>query len=309
MKVGILDFSGLVRAYKTTSKEIRLLKKEITVQGHKPIVYKVEKTLIVFDGRTAEIQMKNKKIVECDILIPRFSLSNNIDLEVSIVKQFELMGIPVLNGYMSLLRAKNKLRTLQILTRKGLPVPTTIVVRKIKFIDDAIKKVGGYPVILKSPFGSYGAGVVIVESRRSLYSALDIILDSLRSNIILIQEYVAESAASDYRAFVLGGKVIASMMRQAKQGDFRSNVHLGGEAFKVKLTKEEKSMSVKATKALGLKMGGVDLLRTKNGPVVMEVNGNPGFTALMEVSGVDVPKEIVKYALSLAKKKKKKKSS
>jgi ribosomal protein S6--L-glutamate ligase len=304
MKIGVLDFSGLSKGSSTTPKEVQYLKDAIEKQKHEPVIYKAEKCLMVFDFKTSGIVYNGKNIDPCDVLIPRFAMTSNVDLEVSILKQFQLMGIPVINGYIPLTRAKNKLRTMQILTRKGIPVPKTIVVRKIKYIDKAIEKVGGYPVILKTPFGSYGAGVVIVESRRSLFSALDVILSSVESNIMLIQEYVAEAEACDYRAFTIGDRVIASMKRKAKTGDFRSNIHLGGEASKVKLTDEEIKMAVKATQALGLKMGGVDILRSKTGPVVMEVNGNPGFYNLMHITGIDVPGEIVKFAVSVAKKRK-----
>ena len=192
LQIGILDYSDLSRASgrlsPTTIKEIKALREEIKEMGHKPIIYKVPKCQMYFHGRKSEILYNNKKIKGCDVLIPRVAVTSKLDLEVSLVKQFQLMDIPVINKYLPILRAKNKLRSMQILTRRSLPVPKTIVVRKFKYIDDAIEMVGGYPVILKSPYGSYGAGVVIVESRRSLYSALDVIWLSMKTNIILIQD-------------------------------------------------------------------------------------------------------------------------
>ncbi len=305
LRIGILDFTGLTAktptASKTSIKEVNSLRDEIKKAGCLPRTYKVEKCQLYFHGRKSEILYNNKKIIGCDILIPRVSVVSNVDLEISIVKQFQMMDIPVLNEYLPIARAKNKLRTMQILTSKSIPVPRTVVVRKLDYIDEAINLIGGYPAILKTPFGSYGSGVVIVESRRSLYSALDIIWRSAGSNIILIQEYVAEADGSDYRAFVVGDRVVAAMQRTAKAGDFRSNLHLGGAASRVKLTEEEEKLAVRATEALGLQISGVDILRSANGPMIMEVNSNPGFTGLAGISKVNVAKAIVDYSIAFAK--------
>lgn len=306
LRVGILSFSGLALNGNTGAKAVKstqLLRDAIKKMGHVPITYKVEKCQMYYHGRQSEILYNNKKIKKCDVLIPRVSISANLDLEISIVKQFQLMNIPVVNEYLPISRAKNKLRTLQILTKHGVPVPKTLVVRKIEYIDDAVKLVGGYPVILKTPFGSWGSGVVLVESRRSLYSALDIIWKNMDSNILLIQEYIAEAGGSDYRAFVVGDKVVASMKRTAKSGDFRSNLHLGGEGEKVLLTDEEQKLAVRATQALGLKISGVDILRSAKGPLIMEVNANPGM-GIIQVSGVNVAEKMVQFAVEFSKKKK-----
>lgn len=306
LKIGILDFTK-INAYSsdpspTTLMEIRLLKEAIKRRGHKPVLYKVGKCQLYFNSRKSEILYNNKKIHGCDVLIPRFSPSFSVDLEVSVVKQFQMMNIPVVNSFLPIVRAKNKLRTLQILTKRQIAVPRTIVVRRLKFIDEAIEQVGGYPVILKTPYGSYGAGVVLVESRRSLYSALDVIWRVGDTNIILIQEYVAEADGSDYRAFVLGDKVVAAMKRTAKAGEFRSNLHLGGAAQKAKLTDEEKKLAIKATEVLGLRMSGVDIMRSKHGPVIIEVNANPGFVGLAKISGIDVAGAVVDYAIKIISK-------
>ncbi len=304
LQIGILDYSDISKSYgglsPTTLKEMQALREEIKKAGHIPVTYKVPKCQMYFHGRKAEILYNNKKIRGCDVLIPRVAVTSKIDLEVSLIKQFQMMNIPVINDYLSISHAKNKLRTLQILCKKNLPVPRTIVVRKFEYIDEAIKNVGGYPVVLKTPFGSYGAGVVIVESRRSLYSALDVIWMSMKTNIILIQEYVAEAYGSDYRVFVVGDKVVAAMKRTAQQGEFRSNLHLGGAASLVKLTEEEERIAVKSTQAMGLKIAGVDILRSNHGPVIMEVNSNPGFFGLANITGINVAKAVVEYAIDFA---------
>lgn len=312
LKIGILDYSDLTKASgglsPTTLREMQALREEIRKRGHKPITYKVPKCQMYFHGKKAEILYNNKKINSCDVLIPRVAVHSNLDLEVSLLKQFQLMGVKVLNGYLPIQRGKNKLRSLQILTQKRIPVPPTIVVRKFEYIDEAIKKVGGYPIILKSPFGSYGAGVVIVESRRSLYSALDVFWMTMNTNIMLIQEYVAEADGSDYRAFVIGDRVVASMKRTAKKGEFRSNLHLGGEAAAITLTEEEQRIAIKSTHALGLSIAGVDILRSNDGPVIMEVNSNPGFDGLSRVTGINVAEKIVDYAIEIAEKNRTKKN-
>jgi ribosomal protein S6--L-glutamate ligase len=306
-RIGILDFSGMYassrNATQDRSKQVNMLREAIKEQGHVPVTYRVEKSQLYFHGRKAEILYNNKKINSCDVLIPKVAASVDVDLEVSIVNQFQLMGVPVVNGYLPISRAKNKLRTLQILTRYGVPSPCSIVVRRMEFIDEAIKKVNGFPVVLKTPFGSWGKGVVLVESSRSLYSALDVLWRGNReSNIIIIQAYVAEAEGSDYRAFVLGDKVVAAMKRTAKPGDFRSNINVGGVGEKVTLSEEDQKLAVRASQALGLKMSGVDILHSKSGPLVMEVNANPGFVGLSNVSGTNIAAEIVKYAVTLAKK-------
>jgi ribosomal protein S6--L-glutamate ligase len=307
IKIGILDYSGILMGFglkREPFSEIQILKDKIEDMGHKMVSYGVEQCQLFFHGRKFEVLQQNKPIELCDVLIPRLDLVARTDLEVSLIKQFQLMNIPVVNRYMPTLNAKNKLRTMQILSKKGIPVPKTIVVRKFEYLDAAIEAVGGYPVILKSPFGSFGVGVIILESRRSLYSALDFIVNNVKSNMLMIQEYVAEADGSDFRAFVVGDRVVAAMRRTAKKGDFRSNLHLGGEASKVVLTKQEQSLAVKAMKALGLQVAGVDLLRSKKGPMVMEVNSNPGFVGLTNVTGIDVAKEIVKYAVQFAREQK-----
>lgn len=311
LQIGLLDFSTVSRLSgrgSPAAKEIQALRNAIRKAGHVPVTYKVEKCQMYFHERHSEILYNNRQIKGCDVLIPRVAITTNITLEVSIVKQFQLMGIPVVNGYLPVQSAKNKLRTLQILTRRNLPVPRTVVVRQIQYIDEAIDRIGGYPVILKSPYGSFGTGVVIVESRRSLHSALDVLWMSMKSNILLIQEYVAEADGSDYRAYVIGDNVVASMRRTAQKGEFRSNLQLGGEAMAVELTPEEKKLAIRATQILGLQISGVDILRSKRGPVVMEVNANPGFLGISEVTGINVPGEIVSFAVKFAHKHRQKKA-
>ena len=317
LRIGVLDFSGVTpssliggapsgNGIKKVRDQIKVLKRAIKDEGHTPVIYKVEDSQLFFDKKSAEILYKNHKIKGCDVLLPRIDFSLNIDLELSIIKQFQMMGIPVVNKYMPIARAKNKLRTMQILTNSRIPVPRTVVVRRFEYLDEAIKSVGGYPVILKVAYGTYGIGVVLLESRRSLYSTLDILWKHSGSNLVLIQEYVAEAQGTDIRAFVVGNKVVAAMKRVAKAGDFRSNLDLGGEAQRAKLNEHEEKMAVRATKALNLDISGVDIIRTKRGPVIMEINSNPGIAGITTTTGVDVASEVIRYAIKVANKKLKK---
>lgn len=317
LRIGVLDFSNVTPnsivgggpgggSITKVSRQIRKMADAIRELGHTPVIYRVEQSQLFFDNKKAEILYKNKKIKGCDILLPRIDFCLNIDLELAIIKQFQMMGMTMINEYLPISRAKNKLRTMQILTKEKIPVPKTVVVRRFEYLDDAIKMVGGYPVILKTPFGSYGVGVVILESRRSLQSTLDVLWKYSRSSLLLIQEYVSEAFGSDYRAFVVGDKVVAAMKRTAKPGDFRSNLDLGGEASPVKLDPLEEKLAVSASKALGLEVSGVDILRSKKGPVILEINSNPGLVGITKATGVDVAAEIVKYASKVARKNMKK---
>jgi ribosomal protein S6--L-glutamate ligase len=316
IRVGILDFCNIQNAerssinmsrakseiYKPSLKGYALLSSAIKKLGHQPIIYYPEHCQLLFDYDRPEILYKGKLVKGCDVVIPRINVVSNIDLEISVIKQFELKGIPVVNSYFAISQALNKLRVLQILTKAGIRVPKTVVVRRFEYLDDSLKMLGGYPVILKTVFGTHGKGVAIIESRRSLYSALDILWKYSSSSLMLIQEYIADSENADYRAFVIGNKVVASMKRVAAFGDFRSNLNLGGKATAARLTKEEEKMAISAARAMGLDSCGVDILRTKNGPLVMELNPCAGLVGIGKASGVDVPTELIKYALSLVKK-------
>ncbi len=300
--IGFLDFTGtFLRSKKRSFNPITVLAEKAREMGHVPRIYRVEKCQMFFDGDEAILLEKNKPLKPCDVLIPRVDLLMRLEVELAILEQFRFMGIPIINDYLPTLNAKNKLRTMQILNDRQIAVPKTVIVRKFEYLDRAIEEVGGYPVVLKSVFGSYGVGVVIVESARSLYSALDLILERMDSNIIMIQEFIADANGSDYRALVIGDRVVASMERRAKTGEFRSNLELGGDALPAKLNPEEQKIAIMSTRALGLQISGVDILRTKKGPVVMEVNANPGFKGLMETTRVDIPKAFIKFAVNFAR--------
>lgn len=295
MKIGILSYYHTSK--RAAPEEIRLLK-EARALGHKARIIRVVQCQLVFDGANPTVLLEGKTFPKLDVIIPRATVLKYVELQTALLKQFQLMGIPVINGFRPINRAKNKLNTMQILNHKGIAVPRTVVVRRMKEIDWAVKYLGGLPVIIKAPFGTYGSGVVISESKRSLTSALDAMWGGKDISVLLLQEFIKESKGKDIRVFVVGGKVVASMMRAAVRGEFRSNIELGGAGESVEITAEEADISIRATAALGLEVGGVDIVRSKTGPLILEVNGNPGFKKLEEVSGVNVARAIIEHATS-----------
>ena len=278
MMIGILRYSW--SREKVSARSIleaeKLLINAAKARGHTARVLRADKCELSYANGKMKVLYAGKKFPAMDVIVPRANVTSNVDLLLPLNKHLLLMGVPILNGYMPIMRAKNKIRMLQILSYKGIPVPQTVVLQHLDYLDAAIERVGGFPVILKTIAGSLGKGVVIVESRRSLLSALDMILTQEHWRILLVQEFVEEAEGKDIRAFVVDGKVVASMERTAAIGDFRSNISAGGIGTPIDLTHEEVQLSLEATAALGLDLAGVDLLRTKKGPMVMEVNANPG---------------------------------
>lgn len=300
MKIAILSFESVNK--RAEKEELRLLQ-AVRELGHIGKIFRADKCQLVYDQNHPRVFYDAKIFPAYDVLIPRASILRNVELQIAIVKQFQLMGMPVVNTYYAISRAKNKLRTMQILDHYNIPIPKTIVVRDLKYVNsDILKQVNGLPVILKTPFGSYGSGVVIAESKRAVTSALSFLWKQGGVNIILLQEYMKESKGKDVRIFVVGSRVVSAMVRSAQRGEFRSNIELGGKGEKVELTKEEEEIAIKAVKALKLEVAGVDIIRSKKGPLVIEVNANPGFKTLEEVTGVDIAKPIIEYAVKKAMK-------
>jgi len=291
MKIGILSFKPSGR--RAAEEELRI-KVAAERLGHKAQIFRSERCQLVYDGKSERVLYMGKRFPKIDVLIPRASILNNVDIRLSVVKQFQQMGVPVVNEYMSIARAKNKVRTQQILHSLGLPTPHTVVIHDKSALNAAIDAVGGAPVILKDPFGSYGSGVVIAESKRAARS----VLDAMATPILMVQEYISESGGKDTRVFVVGNKVIASMERSAQAEEFRSNVELGGETRPVEVSDRYAQIAIASTKALGLEVSGVDIIETKKGPAVLEVNGNPGFKALEAATGVNVAEAIVLHAIA-----------
>jgi len=302
MRIGLLSFKpGATIRSKKLPEDIKMLRDAVKDLGHKHRIIREDKCQIYFTRTRPKLLYAGKPFPKVDVIIPRFSALSNVQLRATVLQQLEVLKIPVIQSYISVVRAKNKLRTLQLLTQKHIPVPRTIVVQRFEYLDTAIRRVGGFPIILKTPFGSLGKGVAIVESKRALHSAFDLLLTSPDFTSILIQEYVREAKGKDIRVYIVDGKILAAMERVAAKGDFRSNLAQGGIGKTVKLTKAEEKISLDAAKALNLKVAGVDILRSKEGPMVMEVNCNAGLVGITKITDIDIAKKIVKYAIKYAK--------
>lgn len=227
-----------------------------------------------------------------DAIIPRIGAKRTF-FGAAILRQFETMGVYTINRSIAITRSRDKLRSLQLLARKGVDLPATGFAHAHGNIQDLMSIVGGAPFIIKLLEGTQGIGVVLVETEKTAESVLQAMLE-LGSNLI-VQEYIKESNGSDIRCFVIGDKVVAAMRRQAKPGDFRSNVHRGGSAEPVKITKAERELAVTAAKVMGLHMAGVDLLRSSRGPLILEVNSSPGLEGIETATGLDIATLVIQH--------------
>ncbi|MCE9788679.1 30S ribosomal protein S6--L-glutamate ligase [Shewanella chilikensis] len=237
-----------------------------------------------------------------DAVIPRIGAGITF-YGTAVVRQFEMMATYTLNSSMGISRSRDKLRSMQLLSRKGIGLPVTGFANKPSDIPDLIDMVGGVPLVIKLLEGTQGIGVVLAETRKAAESVIEAFM-GLKANI-MVQEYIKEAQGADIRCFVLGDKVIAAMKRQALPGEFRSNLHRGGTATLVKLSPEERSIAVRAAKTMGLNVAGVDILRSNHGPVVMEVNSSPGLEGIEAATGKDVAGAIIEF---IAKQKRKSKA-
>lgn len=235
---------------------------------------------------------KGQKITEIDAIIPRIGASITF-YGTAVVRQFETMGVYTLNSSLSITKSRDKLRSLQYLSQKGIDMPITGFAHSLANTKNLIEMVGGVPLVIKILEGTQGKGVMLVESYQGAENVIDA-FRGLKANI-LVQEFIKEADGADIRCLVVGDKVVASIKRQAKDGDFRSNLHCGGRSSQVKITKEERAIAVKASKILGLNVAGVDILRSNRGPMVIEVNSSPGLRGVEEATGKDVAGHIIEF--------------
>lgn len=248
---------------------------------------------LIFDGASHEVIWRGRAVPPPSVVLPRIGASVT-EYGLAVLQQFDLQEIPILNP--SFQRARDKLRCLQILSRNHVPIPKTLMTRDPADIARMIDRIGGAPVVLKLLQGTQGIGVMLAESTQAAESVLDT-LWGLGQNI-LIQKFLSESRGRDVRAFVVGGEVVAAMRRRAKKGEFRSNIHRGGRGEPIgRLRESYRQAAVAAVAALGLHLAGVDMLETKEGPAVMEVNPTPGLEGIEETTGVDVAGVIADFTL------------
>ena len=235
------------------------------------------------------VRYKGEELPKYDAVIPRIGASVTF-YGTAVVRQFEMMGTFSVNESVAISRSRDKLRSLQLLSREGIGLPRTGFANKANNTKDLIKTVGGAPLVVKLLEGTQGIGVVLAETNKTAEAIIEAFM-GLNANI-LVQEFVKEASGVDIRCFVIGNKVVAAMKRQGAEGEFRSNLHRGGSATLVKLTPQERATAVASAKAMGLGLCGVDILQSKNGPVVMEVNSSPGLEGIEKATDKNVAEMI-----------------
>lgn len=287
MKIAILS-NG------TGNYSTKRLKEVAIARGHEVKVIKYRECYASIEKNNPTVSYRGEDLSKFDAVIPRIA-SYMTRYGTAIVRQLEMQGTYTVSSSIAINRSRDKLRSMQVLAKAGVGIPKTVFSRNSTDIDDLIEKLGGTPVIIKLARGTHGNGVVLAESKKAAKSVLQAFyLSNEDGTNILIQEFVKESAGTDIRAFVVGGRVVASMKRQSLDDDFRSNLHKGGEGTIVKLTEEERKMAIKAARAMGLNIAGVDLMRSERGPLILEVNASPGF-GIEKVTGRDVATPIIEY--------------
>ncbi|MEL6815917.1 MAG: 30S ribosomal protein S6--L-glutamate ligase [Cyanobacteria bacterium J06598_3] len=285
MKIAILSRNSSL--YST-----RRLKEAGEDRNHEVRIIDYLRCYMNITSRNPQVLYQGKPLEGVDAVIPRIGATNTF-YGTAVIRQFEMMDVLVANESQAISRSRDKLRCLQILSKQGIGLPVTGFAHSTKDIDGLIGIVGGAPLVIKLLEGTQGIGVVLTETQQAATSVIEA-FRGLNANI-LVQEFIAEAKGADLRCFVVDGKVIAAMKRQGAPGEFRSNLHRGGNAEQIKLSPAERKTAVQAAKAMGLKVAGVDLLRSAHGPVVMEVNSSPGLEGIEKATEVDVAGKIIEF--------------
>jgi ribosomal protein S6--L-glutamate ligase len=273
------------------------LKEEAEARGHNVRVVNYAKCYMTIEQNNPIVSYEGEDLTDIDVVIPRIA-AGLTKYGTSVVRQFEMRGVYTTSSSIAINRSRDKLRSMQILARAGVGIPKTVFSRASSEVNDLIEQAGGTPLIIKVARGTHGNGVVLAETKKAAQAVMQAFY--VEGVSFLVQEFVEESAGTDIRAFVVGGKVVASMQRQSLDDDFRSNIHQGGEGKSIKLTDEERKTAQKAAKAMGLSICGVDMMRSARGPLVLEVNSSPGF-AIETVTGRNVASKILDYIEQNAK--------
>ncbi|MCB1801664.1 MAG: 30S ribosomal protein S6--L-glutamate ligase [Gammaproteobacteria bacterium] len=285
MKIAVLSRNP--KLYST-----RRLVKAARERGHEVRVLDVLRCYMNITSMKPSIHYKGEDLTGFDAVIPRIGASVTF-YGTAVLRQFEMMGVYPLNESVAITRSRDKLRSLQLLARKGIGLPVTGFAHSPDDVKDMLKMVGGAPAVIKLLEGTQGIGVVLAETEKAAESVIEAFM-GLKANI-LIQEFIKEAGGADIRCLVVGGKVVAAMKRQGQEGEFRSNLHRGGTASLIKLTPEERSTAVRAASIMGLNVCGVDILRSNHGPVVMEVNSSPGLEGIEGASEKDIAGQIIQF--------------
>ena len=247
---------------------------------------------LVIEKRNPSILYKGRLLENVDAIIPRIGASHTY-YGAAVIRQFEMMNVFSTLESVALTRSRDKLRSLQLLTKQNIGIPKTVFTNYSKHTDDIIENVGGAPVVIKLLEGTQGLGVVLAETENAAGSVIEA-FNGLHARVIL-QEFIKEAKGADIRALVVDGQVVGAMKRQGKDGEFRSNLHRGGTANLIQLTEEEENTAIKAARILGLGIAGVDLLQSKRGPLIMEVNSSPGLEGIESATKKDIAGSIIKY--------------
>ena len=285
MNIGILSTNR--NLYST-----RRLLEAGTERGHDVRIINHKRCYMNITTHSPGIHYNGEQISDLDAIIPRIGASVSF-YGTAVVRQFEMMGVYSVNESVAITRSRDKLRALQLLSRKGIGLPVTGFANSPDDTDDLLQFVGGAPVVIKLLEGTQGVGVVLAETKKAAESVIEA-FSGLKANF-MVQEFIKEAGGADIRCFVIGDKVVAAMKRQGREGEFRSNLHRGGSASLIKITPEERSTAVRSAKVMGLNVAGVDLLRSNHGPVVMEVNSSPGLEGIEQATQKDVAGMIVGF--------------
>ena len=302
MNIGILRCSwrDVAEGERAPCLAEQLLMQAIEARGHTATLFFADRCEFLMGSGGLELYYEGKAFPQFDVVIPRSNVTISYHAHLTLMHHLMLAGIPVLNDYFPVLAAKNKIQSLQTLAAAGVPVPKTRILQTSESLGRTVEQLGGYPVVMKTSEGSYGLGVIILESERAAKSTLDMVRSQSHWRTLILQEFIKEAQDKDVRVFVVGDRVVAAMERTSQSGDFRSNIHAGGVGTLTSLTLDEERMAIQATELLGLEMAGVDLLRTSKGPMVMEVNANPGLEGVTKITGVDVAGAVVEFAIQKA---------
>ena len=276
----------------------RRLVEAAEARGHDIWVVDTLKVYMNITSHRPEIRYGGEKLPNFDAVIPRIGASITF-YGMAVLRQFEMMGVWPLNESVAIGRSRDKLRSLQLLSRAGIGLPVTGFAHNARDTEDLIKMVGGAPLVIKLLEGTQGVGVILGETHSAAKSTIEAFRGAKQN--ILVQEFIKEAKGVDIRCLVIGGKVVGSMMRRGAPDEFRSNLHRGGTAERIRITPEERSTAVRAAKILGLNVAGVDLLRSNHGPVVMEVNSSPGLEGIEKATNLDIAGMVVEFLERTAK--------
>jgi ribosomal protein S6--L-glutamate ligase len=294
MKIGILT--------RQPGYTVRRLKEAARARGHEVSVIKYPECYVEIEQDKPEVRYRGKSLNDLDVIIPRI-LPGMTGYGTAIVRQFEMMGVYTPAKSIAIMRSRDKLRSLQLLSKAGVGIPKTVFSRETAAVDDLIDHLG-VPMIIKLASGTQGNGVVLAETRKAAKSVIQAFY--VNDTSFLMQEYIQEAAGADIRVFIVGNQVVASMRRQSLDDDFRSNIHQGGTGTAVRLTDEEKRIALKAAKAMGLSICGVDMIASDRGPLILEVNSAPGLEGIEAVTERDIAAKIIEYVERNAKQRNRK---